>query len=128
MKHISWVCVSLAMLFVLESFSGHAAFAQGGGNASISGIVQDQSKALIPGVTVMLTNTGTGVMATTITNESGAYGFPSVTPGKYGLSASLPGFKTTTFNDLDIGNVQVRQDITLEVAAAGTALEGTAPP
>ena len=52
MKHSSWVFVSFAMLFVLESFSGHAAFAQGGGNASISGIVQDQSKALIPGVTM----------------------------------------------------------------------------
>jgi len=93
-------------MLVLEVFSGHAAFAQGRANASISGIVQDQSKALIPGVTVTLTNVETGVMPTTLTNEAGVYGFPSFTPGKYTLSASLPGFKTTTFNDLDIGNVQ----------------------
>src|SRR5215475_9989332 len=125
MKYGSWLVVSLARLLGLDAFSGHAAFGQGAG-ASISGIVQDSSKALIPGVTVTLTNAATGVMATAITNESGAYGFPSITPGKYSLSGSLPGFKTTTFNDLDIGNVQVRQDITLEVAAAGTAIEVTA--
>jgi hypothetical protein len=125
MKHRSWLVVSLSMLLGLVAFSGRAAFGQGA-SASISGIVQDSSKALIPGVTVTLTNVATGVMATTITNESGAYGFPSVTPGKYALSASLPGFKTTTFNDLDIGNVQVRQDVTLEVASAGTAVEVTA--
>jgi hypothetical protein len=126
MKHGSWAFVSLAILLVCEAFSVHVGFAQVGGNASISGIVQDQSKALIPGVSVTLTNVETGVMATTVTNESGAYGFPSITPGKYSLSGSLPGFKTTKFNDLDIGNVQVRQDITLEVAAAGTAIEVTA--
>src|SRR5215471_7944719 len=125
MKHRNCVFVSLSMLLVLQALSGQAAFGQGA-NASISGIVQDQSKALIPGVTVTLTNVATGVTATTVTNESGAYGFPSITPGKYALSGSLPGFKTTTFNSLDIGNVQVRQDITLEVASAGTAVEVTA--
>ena len=85
--------------------------------------MQDQSKALIPGVTVTVTNVDTGVKLTTVTNEAGAYGFPSVAPGKYSMSASLPGFRTTTFSDLDIGNAQVRQDVTLEVATAATSVE-----
>src|SRR4029453_16128884 len=34
--------------------------------------------------------------------------------------------RTTTFNDLSIGNAQVRQDITLEVATAATNVEVTA--
>src|SRR5262245_20596142 len=122
MNHRSWVFCALAMLLVLGARS-NAALAQGRANASISGIVQDQSKALIPGVSVTMTNVDTGVKSNTVTNEAGAYGFPSVTPGKYSLSATLPGFRTTTVNGLEIGNVQVRQDITLEVATAATSVE-----
>ena len=123
MKHTSWVFVSLAALVVSGAISGNVAFAQG--NATISGIVQDQSKALIPGVTVVVTNVNTGIKSTTVTNETGAYAFPSVVPGRYSMSASLPGFRTSTINDLEIGNEQVRQDVTLEVATAATNVEVT---
>src|SRR6478735_2577782 len=51
----SWVFALVAIMFVLGGGSRKVAFAQGGANASISGIVQDQSKALIPGVTVTAT-------------------------------------------------------------------------
>src|SRR5262245_60946550 len=126
MKHGSWVCSALVLLLVFGVGSSTLVFAQGGANASISGIVQDQSQALIPGVTVTATNLDTGIKFTAITNEAGAYGFPSVAPGRYSISASLPGFRTTTINDLNTGNVQVRQDITLEVASAATSVEVTA--
>src|SRR5262245_22723734 len=102
MKRSYWVVV---VLLVLGIGSRNSAFSQGRANATISGIVQDQSKALIPGVAVTVTNVDTGIKQTTLTNETGAYGFPSVTPGKYTLSASLAGFRTTTVNDLEIGNV-----------------------
>jgi len=48
------------------------AFAQGA-NTQLGGVVTDQSGALIPGVTITVVNTETGVMNTLITNESGAY-------------------------------------------------------
>ena len=50
-------------------------------NASVGGTVSDSSKALIPGVTVTATNAGTGIVNTTVTNESGAYSFPALQPG-----------------------------------------------
>jgi len=62
------------------------------GNAQLGGIVQDVSKALIPGVSITATNVDTGVMATQVTNESGAYNFPVLQPGTYRVSAELPGF------------------------------------
>src|SRR5436190_17962496 len=117
MKQLTTVSWFLFMGSLLGLGSANAALAQGA-NASISGIVQDQSKALIPGVTVTATNTDTGVALTAITNETGAYAFPSLTPGKYSVSASLPGFRTSTFKDLDLGRTQVRQDFTLEVGTA----------
>jgi Carboxypeptidase regulatory-like domain len=88
---------------------------QGAAKTSISGVVQDQSKAFIPGVSVTATNVDTGVKTTTVTNESGRYGLFSLIPGNYTMSASIPGFKTTVSN-LSFADTPVLQDFTLEIA------------
>src|SRR5436190_2846649 len=94
------------------------------GSGSVGGIVQDSTKALVPGVSVTLTNADTGVVNTTITNETGAYNFVSVQPGNYKVTAELPGFRQAVANDLKVGpNAQVRWDITLEVGAVSSAVE-----
>src|SRR4051812_43542902 len=82
-------------------------------NATVGGIVADPSGALIPGVTVTSTNTGTGIVNTTVTNESGAYQFPALQPGTYKVSAELPGFQTQTFTNVQLGGAQ---QITLNFA------------
>jgi hypothetical protein len=88
-------------------------------NATVGGTVSDPSKALIPGVTVTATNTGTNIANTTVTNESGAYQFPALQPGNYKVSAELPGFQTQTFTDVQLGGAQqVTLNFTLQVAAA----------
>jgi hypothetical protein len=96
-------------------------------NASVGGSVADSTGALIPGVTVTATNTGTGIANMAITNESGVYNFPSLQPGAYKVSAELPGFQTQTFTDVQLGGAQqVRLNFTLQVAAAaGTNVEVT---
>src|SRR5215475_4666430 len=96
-------------------------------NASVGGTVTDPSKALIPGVTVSATNTGTGIANMALTNESGAYNFPSLQPGTYKVSAELPGFQPQTFTDVKLGGAQqVKLNFTLQVgAAAGTNVEVT---
>ena len=87
----------------------------------------DSAGALIPGVTVMATNTGTGIVNTVVTNESGAYQFPALQPGTYKMSAELPGFQTQTFTNVQLGGAQqVRLNFALQVAAAaGTNVEVT---
>src|SRR5437762_11464023 len=98
-----------AMLSSLVLISGNA-FAQTG-SGQVGGIVQDATKALVPGVSVTLTNADTGVVNTTITNETGAYNFVSVQPGNYKVTAELPGFRQAVANDLKVGpNAQVRWD------------------
>jgi hypothetical protein len=88
-------------------------------NAVVGGTVSDPSKALIPGVTVTATNTGTNIANSTVTNESGAYQFPALQPGTYKVSAELPGFQTQTFTDVTLGGAQqVTLNFTLQVAAA----------
>src|SRR5262245_232923 len=85
-------------------------------NSSIGGTVEDASKALIPGVSITASHTATGVETRTVTNESGVYNLPSLLPGKYKVSASLPGFKTHTFSDVELTQGSpIRLNFVLEV-------------
>ena len=109
----------VALVFILSAGS---AFAQV--NSSIGGIVQDASEALIPGVTITATNTETGVVNTTVTNESGAYNFPAILPGTYKLAASLPGFKPVTYNEVNVSPASpVRLNFRLEVGTVSQSVE-----
>jgi hypothetical protein len=95
-------------------------------NSSVGGTVEDSSKALIPGVTITATNTQTGVTNTVISNESGAYNFAALLPGIYRVSAELPGFKTYTYNDVQLSaGTPVRLNFTLEVGGVAQAVEVT---
>src|SRR6266850_759323 len=105
-------------------FAVSAAFSQ---SARLGGIVTDATGALIPGVMITATNTETGVSTTTITNEAGAYSFPSLQPGRsYSVSAELSGFQTTTFTNIDLGPTAVRQNFQLQVSATQTVVEVSA--
>jgi len=62
--------------------------------AQISGRVQDTTGAVLPGVEVTATQTGTGIARTAVTNETGSYVLPNLPIGPYRLQAALPGFRT----------------------------------
>src|SRR3954451_17639655 len=98
----STYAVAVSLLCLIASLHG---FGQSI-NATVGGTVADPSKALIPGVTVIATNTDTGVAATTVTNESRSYNSPALQPGVYKLSAELPGFQTQNFTNVQLGGAQ----------------------
>ena len=62
--------------------------------AQISGTVKDQSGAVLPGAEITATQTETGSMRTSISNETGSYVLPNLPLGPYRLEVSLPGFRT----------------------------------
>ena len=84
MKRIPIAAALLVVLFAGSNLFGQTV------NSQVGGVVQDPSNALIPGVTITLTNSATSVASTQISNESGAYSFPSVPPGTYRMTATLP--------------------------------------
>src|ERR1043165_6108874 len=95
-------------------------------NAVVSGTVGDATGAVLPGVEVIATNNATGVVTTVLTNESGAYNFASLPPGVYKVSASLPGFQTRAFTDVQLGNAdKVRLNFSLTVGGLNTEVEVT---
>src|SRR5213593_3632510 len=96
-------------------------------NATLGGTVSDSSGALLPGVSITATNTGTGIVTTVLANESGAYQFASLQTGTYMVSAELPGFRTQTYNAVQLGvSQQVRLNFTLQVSSVATSVEVTA--
>ncbi len=80
----------------------------------------------MPGVSITLTNKGTNVTDTRVSNEAGAYTFGSVPPGTYKITAELPGFKTAAADNLEVGaTAQVRWNFSMEVGSVGTQVEVT---
>jgi len=115
-----------AIIVVLFCVSGMQAFGQVS-NATVSGTIEDPSRAVLPGVTITATNTATGVSTTAVSNEAGTYNLPSLLPGPYKVSADLPGFQMKTY-EVTLGNAQtVRLNFALNVAGVGTAVEVSVP-
>src|SRR5688572_5112144 len=113
---------SLLCFFLFVSIPG---FSQTSSNAQLTGIVTDQSGALIPGVSITMTKTDTGVVTTTVTNEAGVYNFQGLQPGSgYTVSAALPGFQTLRYTNLELSAATLsRQNFQLQVATQATTVE-----
>ncbi len=88
-------------------------------NGSLVGTIKDNSGAAVPGVQVTLTNTATGINATTTTNSTGDYQFPDVRIGVYDVTASSPGFSKAEADRVTV-SVGVRQRIDLGLKVGGT--------
>src|SRR2546422_1201297 len=117
MKRLYSAVLLLCFVFFTNAFAQTT-------NATLGGTVSDATRALIPGVTVTATNTQTGIVSTTITNETGAYNFPSLQPGMYKASAELAGFQTQTYNEVTLGvSQQVRLNFTLQVGGQAQSVE-----
>ena len=66
-------------------------FAQGG-NAVINGTVFDQAKAVLPGVTVTVTNEATGISREALSGPEGHFVVPTLLPGTYTIRTTLDRF------------------------------------
>ena len=64
-----------------------------GGRAEINGTVTDAQKAVLPGVTVTVTNEDTGLMREEVTDGAGRFVIPQLVPGPYTVKAELSGFQ-----------------------------------
>ena len=84
--------LSLTILFA-PAFAKASAGQSTAINGTIEGTVKDEQGALLPGVTVTVTNIDTGDQRVVVTNESGLYRAPLLSLGTYRVAAELQGFK-----------------------------------
>ncbi len=99
----------LVVGFLLTASAGFAQIDRG----TITGIVTDQSGAVIPGVAITVTNAANGVSNHVVSNAAGAYSVQQLQAGVYRLVAEKDGFKK--FSQTNIV-VQVGGTTPLDVA------------
>ena len=119
-------CTVLPVLFALAA----SLFGQTMGTGTITGTVQDDTGAVVPGVKISATNTDTGIERNAVTNSSGAYVLPTLQIGTYRLKASHEGFKTVTQEDVVLQTDTVATvNISLTVGSTEQSITVTeAPP
>jgi Carboxypeptidase regulatory-like domain len=120
--------LSVAIFLLCLSFTERYVVAQTD-QGTITGVVQDQSGAVIPKADVTLTSIGTGLVLRTTSDASGIYNFSPIKIGDYSVSASAPGFETTTQLHVHL-DVQQRLNVLLTLnpgAVSQTITVSTAP-
>ncbi|PYR23436.1 MAG: hypothetical protein DMF98_18470 [Acidobacteria bacterium] len=98
--------------------------------ADLVGTIKDTSGGVVPGVTVTLTNEATGVSRSVTTSDGGAYIFTSLQPGRYRLTAELPGFRKVERTGVELQvNQRAQIDLDLEVGLVSESvlIQGTSP-
>ena len=139
----TWLCMSAKNLrfasrlqFVLVAtllLCATLAWGQASSTGTVIGVVTDQSNAVVPGVTITLTDVNTKAELTTNTNDSGRYVFVNVPPGTYSLTATKTAFSAGKIASLAVNvgaqttaNMQLQVGTTsqtVEVTATGTELQ-----
>lgn len=117
---MSWRRTSMKVLFLGMGFllvSCGIVFAQGT-SGTITGLVTDQTGAVIPNATVTILNQKTGVDYHLTTNSAGVYYITSVIPGTYTVTVTAKGFRKFVNANLELTTDQtLRVDVKLEVGA-----------
>ena len=86
---------------------------------TITGRVTDPSGAVVPGATVIVTNTAMGTKATLKTNQDGYYQAPLLNPGMYQVEASLQGFKKAIRDSVEVRVAdRLEINLALEIGAS----------
>jgi len=93
---------------------------------SILGTVTDTSGAVLPGATVKVKNTGTGLERTTQTTAEGNYTISELPIGAYSVTVSQAGFQTSVTNNVPVDvSTERRVDISLKPGQVADTVEVT---
>ncbi len=113
------------ILFLIGSFwlcfQGQPAWGQED-QGSMTGQVVDSTGAVIPNASVTLTDTDTGLVLQTKSDRSGIYTFAPLKVGDYKVSATAPGFQTTSQENL---RVQVQERLNVRLTLQPGAISKT---
>lgn len=91
---------------------------------SITGIVTDQSGAIVPKAQITVTNAGTGAVRETNSGSTGVFNVPNLDIGAYSLRVGAAGFTTYDRAGLNLVSNQVLNvNVELTVGAASSVVE-----
>ena len=112
MKHV-------LSFFLLTAIAASAQTNRG----SISGTVTDQSQAIISGITVTITNSGTGEVRKVVTNSTGSFLVANLEPVRYTVEVEAAGFKKTVIENAKVDTAtNTTVNITLQTGSVDTKI------
>lgn len=114
------------LLFALYAFPAHAQRYLG----SFSGEISDATGAKIPGAVVTATDTTTHFTSKAVTNGTGVYTIPFITPDTYTITVKSPGFHTETRSGIVLtagGDVGVDFGLSVGEASEVVIVSATTP-
>jgi Carboxypeptidase regulatory-like domain/TonB dependent receptor len=121
---------TLARVFVYLLLATGVALAQGvGTSGEITGTVTDPSGAILQKAIVNVVETQTGLKRTVVTNSTGQFRAPGLSPATYDVGAELPGFATEIRRGVTVAIGQtVISDFSMKPSQVATVVEVTDQP
>ena len=117
----SFCSLSLMLLFVWIVVSPAQT------TAVLNGTISDASGAVVPGVSVTVTNAETGIQREAVTDSTGSYDIRLLPPGTYNIAVKKDGFRQLTRESVLLEVNQVaRIDFTMQLGAVTEAVEVSA--
>lgn len=87
-------------------------------NSELTGIVTDQSGAVVPGAKIVITDPATGTSHTTVSGDTGLYNLPGLNPATYNMKVNAKGFEAFAQNGIVVNvSATMRADVKLTVGA-----------
>src|SRR5580704_12735235 len=128
MKRLLQLCLLLGMALLIAGSLNRPAFAQAP-VGTISGVVADESGAVIPNATIKIRNKATDAERDLTSSADGSYSVPSLPAGVYEVRVELKGFRTvvreatvetglTTTADIRLPVGQTSEVVNVEAATA----------
>jgi carboxypeptidase family protein len=115
------MCVAVLSLAVAGRAAAQAV------RATVLGTVTDRTGGVLPGATVNVTNTETGVVQSTVADSQGRYAVTDLLPGAYTVEVSLSGFQTVIRQGIRlVVGTQAVVDFTLGPSAVQETITVTA--
>jgi hypothetical protein len=99
-------------------------------SATLSGTVEDQNSAVVPGATITAENKATGLKRQAITNEEGSFTIPLLPPSRYTVTAQAQGFAPVQIDNVVL-NVNDQKSLPIQLKAGNISemvkIESDAP-
>jgi len=86
--------IFLLSIIAVVALGRESLWGQAASTSQITGMVKDQTGAVLPGAEVTATQTDTGAKRTVVSDETGSYILTNLPIGPYRLEVALPGFRT----------------------------------
>jgi hypothetical protein len=122
--------LKLGAVLLLAVLSSVAGLAQLAGKGAVSGTVLDPTGAVVPGATVVIKSTTTGVVTKTVSTSAGDYVVSTLDPGVYTVTVTAAGFAKLVQENVHVNALEtVSLSPKLTVGATDTSVTvSTQPP